>query len=273
MNNKIKFFIFLFLIFAFITSVYGSPIIGSSANTIKGKSFMFEGHFFYNSYTKRYDFNNEEWIQFPTGHSYVSMGFLSQIYYGIFDYLTIRLSLPVLMKNRDYGTSQKSTGIGDVYFDFKHRIVEGRDFIPTISWCGGARFPTGDKDTDPQLGDGSIDGLIGLLVTEELVFLKSHISCGYWYNGKVDGNDIPDMFFYNATLEYPLPAQFAMVGEANGNVVGSGVDQKYVFELCPGLTNKSITGLILEASVKIPIKTRSELRYDYSPFVGLMYFF
>lgn len=272
---KLRKFAFLLfsLVFIISCSVYAAPIVGSSANTLKSRSFMFEGHFFYHGYTARYYIDGEEWISFPPDHSYVVMGLLPQLYYGVFDFLTVRLTSPVSMNNRNYGTSEKSKGFGDIVIDFKHRIIKGLGFIPTISYFGGIRLPTGDKETEPPLGDGSTDGVFGLLVTEKVPVLTTHLNLGYWYNGKVEGYDIPDVFFYNIAVEFPLPLQSAVVGELNCSTSGSGIDQKYLYEFCPGVTNKSFPGLVLEASVKIPFKARGGLRYDFSPFVGFMYFF
>ena len=273
MNLRAKILVFLYLFFFVTSSLLGSPIVGSSAKTLKSRNFMFEGHFSYYSYTSRYDVGSEEWIDFPSEDSYVVIGFLPQFYYGILDYLTVRLTLPVSMKNRDYGTSQKSTGIGDIIFDLKHRLIEGGGGIPIVSWYAGIRLPTGDKETDPQLGDGSIDGVIGILLTEEVSPITAHLKTGYWYNGKVDENDIADKFYYNGAVEYSLPYQCALVGELDGFITGTGLEQKYQLAIAPGITNKSFHGLVLEASVIIPLATRGGLLYSYSPYIGFMYSF
>jgi len=266
---------FIFLVFVLLITSYvcGGPIIGSSANTIKSKSFMFESHISYTPYSARYYTDGEEWIGFSEDESNVVIGFLPQLYYGVFDFLTIRLTAPVNMHKIDYGVSEKSTGIGDIIIDFKHRLLNGKLFIPTVSWFGGIRLPTGNKKASPALGDGSTDAVVGILVTEHILKLSSHSKVGYWLNGKVDDVDIPNMFFYNEALEYGLPLKFAFVTELNGFISGSGNEQRYCMEFCPGINNKLFPNLVLEASVKIPIWARLGLRYDYSPFVGFMYLF
>lgn len=271
-NGMVVAFCILFPIIM-IVSLYGDPIIGTSTNTLRKNGFMLEGHFFYDNFTKRYDFQNEEYVPFQSDQKYTIIGFLPEAYYGILDVLTFHLVVPVSMHDRDYGTSEKTTGIGDVYCDIKYRLIEGKDFTPMISCYAGARFPTGGKDKDPPLGDGSMDFLAGVLLTEPLVMFTTHFGIGFWYNGTVDDVDIPDMFFYNGAIEYPISEQFAVLCEADGFISGSGNEQTHALEICPGLTNSTFPGLNIEVSVKIPLKTRIPLRYDFSPFVGCTYSF
>ncbi len=263
----------LVIILSTVCGVHAEPIIGSGANTVQRNSFMFEGHFGYTSYTARYYLSQQQWIGFGEGESNTAMLILPQLHYGIFDFLSIRLSVPLIMNKVDYGTALSSSGIGDVYFDFKHRLYRGENGLPHVSWRAGGRFPTGSKDADVPLGDGSMDFLAEFLVTEEIPWCALHANIGYWYNGTVDSIDIDDQIFYAAAVEYPFGFQSALMIELNGFVSRSGEDQFYLLEVCPGMSNKTIQNLVLEASVKIPLKARGGLRYDFSPFVGCRYYF
>jgi hypothetical protein len=261
------------LIAGLICAANAEPIIGSGANTLSRNGIALEAHFGYTSYTARYYIPGEEWLAFGEGESNTEMLFLPQLRYGPFDFLSLRLSIPLIMHKIVNGTEESSTGVGDVCFDFKHLLYRGGKGLPQVSWRAGARFPTGDKDADIPLGDGSMDFMGELLVTEDLPWLSAHANIGYWYNGEVEGVDIDDQIFYTGAVEYPFGFQSSLVAELNGFVSGSGENQFYLLEVCPGITNRTIEKLVIEASVRIPLTARGGLRYDFSPFVGFMYLF
>jgi hypothetical protein len=259
------------LIAGFICAVNAEPIIGSGTPTLNRNGIALEAHFGYTSYTARYYLSQEEWLGFGEGESNIVMLLFPQIHYGAFDFLNLRLSVPLSIHKATNGTEVSSSGIGDICFDFKHRLYRGEKLLPQLSWRAGGRFPTGDKDADLPLGDGSMDFMAELIVTEVLPWFAVHANIGYWYNGKVDGIDIDDEFFYTAGAEYPFGFQSAMIVELNGFISGSDENQFYLVEVCPGISNSTIRNLVLEASVKIPLKARGNLRYDFSPFVGFIY--
>lgn len=275
--NKRAIYLFMVLILSiYFSYLSGSPIIGYDASTITQKSFVLEGHFFYNNYTYRYDYSGEEWIEFPSDHSNTQMGLLSEIHYGILDYLTARLTVPLIYHTIDYGTERKSTGLGDLNFDVKYRLFDGSNKIPIISFMGGMRFPTGDSKADVPLGDGSFDAVGGVLITKKLASWTSHLNGGYWYNGEIeDGYDIEDIMFYDVALEYDLPMKSTVIVELNGyyTMTGDETDYNYLMELCPGFINRHFGKVVFEASVKIPLSSREVLGYDFSPFVGMIYNF
>lgn len=276
MNKRATYLLIVLIFCIYFSYLSGSPIIGYDASTISQKSFVYEGHFFYTDYTYRYDYSGEEWIEFPSDHSNTQMGLLSEIHYGILDYVTVRLTVPLIYHTIDYGTKRKSTGLGDVNFDVKYRLFDGSDKIPIISFMGGMRFPTGDSKADLPLGDGSLDGFGGVLIRKELGSFTSHLNGGYWYNGESEGGDeIEDILFYDVTVEYEFARPLAVVAELNGyyTITGDESEYDYLMEFCPGVINRSFERLVLEASVKIPLSSRTVLGYDFSPFVGASYYF
>lgn len=261
------------IILSMFSGLNGEPIIGSSALTLSKGSFVIESHFGYTGYNAQYYLAQEEWIGFDEGESNTVMLLLPQFHYGVFDFLNVRFSLPLVMHKVDFGTELSSSGIGDLFFDFKHCVYSGGQGMPSVSWRGGGRFPTGDKEADVPLGDGSMDFLAELLITEALPWFTLHANLGYWYNGEVDNVDLDDQITYTAGVEYPFGFQSALLVETSGFVAGSGETQYYLWEVCPGISSNAIRHLALEASVKIPIKARGGLRYGFSPFVGFLYHF
>jgi hypothetical protein len=274
--NRRATYLFLFIFTIYFSSLSGSPIIGYDANTMPQKHFMYEAHFFYLDYTYRYDYSGEEWIEFPSYHSNVKFGILSEIHYGIFDFVTARLTAPLIFRTIDYGTKETSTGVGDLIVDVKYRIFEGSDALPIISFMGGVRLPTGDSESEVPLGDGSFDVAGGVLIMKKLGSFASHLNGGYWYNGKSEsGEQIEDIVFYDVALEYEIAQPLTAIAELNGyyTITGDESEYNYLMEFCPGIINKSFKKLVLEGSVKIPLSSRAVLGYDFTPFIGLKYFF
>ncbi|MCK4352670.1 transporter [candidate division WOR-3 bacterium] len=251
-----KWFFVIFVIMTFKANA--SPIVGSSANTLPEGKFMFEAHIMYMNFTESY---SNDWIRFAGDSSFNVVLLLPQFYYGIRDFLTVRLTIPITINNQNFGVKKKSQGLGDIVLDTKYNFYKE----PKISGFLGLRFPTGDKNAEISLGDGSTDMVGGVLITKRVAPIAYHIKLGYWLNGK--GFD--DKIFYNLTLEKPIFNKWAIVGELDGSRQGD----KYILQFCPGIQYKGITGLTLEASFEIPVTAKGGFKYQYAPFIGLIYIF
>lgn len=247
-----------------------SPLIGASANTLPGSKFMVDGLLWYMDFAQSYNEEKEDWVDLPSGDSYEKALLLSRFYYGIADFLTIRLTLPVIAQNiKTSGSKESSTGIGDLAIDPKICLVKGSKSIPKISGFTGIRLPTGDETASPPLGDGSTDFLMGILVTHKIKPFTAHATLGYWLNGK----NLADQTFYNLTVEYPLFRDLGAVCELNGSMTGEGLfkGDKHILELCPGLQYSGFQGLKIGAAIKLPVLAKSGYRYHLAPFVKIVY--
>lgn len=221
-------------------------------------------------FAQSYDEEKEDWVDLPSGHSYEKALLLPRFYYGIADFLTIRLTLPVIAQNiKTSGSKESSTGIGDLVIDPKIRLVKGSKSIPKISGFTGIRLPTGNDAASPPLGDGSIDFLMGILVTHKIKSLTGHATLGYWLNEK----DQPNQTFYNLAVEYPLLPDLGAVCELNGSMTGEGLfkGDKHILELCPGLQYSGLQGLKIGVAIKLPVLAKGGYRYHLAPFVKIVH--
>ncbi len=247
-----------------------SPLIGASANTLPRGKFMVDGLLWYMNFAESDIFAKGDWGDLPSGDSFEKALFLPRFYYGIADFLTIRLTLPAIAQNiKTGGSKERSTGIGDLVIDPKICLVKGSKSIPKISGFTGLRLPTGDDTASPPLGDGSTDFLMGILLTHKIKPFTGHATLGYWLNGK----DRPDQTFYNLTVEYPFLQNLAAVCELNGSMTGEGLFKRdnYILELCPGLQYSGFQGFKIGVAVKLPVLAKGGYRYHLAPFVKIVY--
>ncbi len=249
-----------------------SPLIGASANTLPRGKFMMDGLLWYMDFAESYDYNKGEWVDFQSGESFTKALFLPRFYYGIADFLTIRLTLPVIIQSKKFGEPRiSSKGIGDLVIDPKVCLVKGSRRVPKISGFTGIRLPTGNDAASPPLGDGSTDFLIGILVTHKIKPFTGHATLGYWLNGK----DQPNQTFYNLTFEYPFLSDLGAVCELNGSMTGESLfkGDKHILELCPGLQYSGFQGFKIGAAIKLPVLAKGGYRYNLAPFVKIVYLF
>ncbi len=266
MSKRIKILLFPLVVLCTAVETWSSPIVGSSANTLPKGKFMFEGHTLLINFSSIYDENISEWTDLPDDSTFNIYLFLPQFYYGISDWLTVRLTVPVKLQNQKFDVSKESKGISDIVLDTKCRFVKGA----IISGFTGIRFPTGNTEADIPLGDGSTDFVGGLLLTKRVMSVIGNITLGYWLNGKSNsGTQLDNTVFYNITAENPMFNKWAFVLELDGSKEGD----KYIFQLCPGVYNKSFKGLTLEAALEIPVLAKHGLKYKFAPWVGLIYIF
>lgn len=129
-----------------------------------------------------------------------------KIAYGITRNWTVRLDTPWVRK-RDHDRS--SAGWGDSILRTKYRFwyEPAEEGFYQATLLGGLKLPTGDKNTRPLLGTGSVDYIGGLAVGYEgrRWFLSG--SGRYKYNTEADMAVADDLqaghqFFYDLALGY-----------------------------------------------------------------------
>ena len=75
-----------------------SPIVGTSANTIPQGTFMLDTWFKWESYTRSFDTGSEVWIDLPDSSKMSKMTLSPRLYYGVTDWLTMRVAFPFVHK-------------------------------------------------------------------------------------------------------------------------------------------------------------------------------
>jgi len=256
----------LLALFAFNTSA--TPIVGGSPSVLPAGKFMNETHITYTNFTAQWNPTDEEYVDFPDDQSASSFVLIPQFYYGPTDWLSLRLTIPVLGLSQDLGEDQSAFGIGDIVFDPKFKIwwSDNRDI--RVSGAVGARFPTGNTDSEIPLGDGSTDFVWVLLPSEKVCQFTFYQNLGMWINGENEnGDDIDDVLFYNLTVEWNASPKFGTLVEIQGgNTLGDSDASS--LHIAPGLYYNVSKSLMLDACIEIPIADKGGRLFAAKPYVG-----
>jgi len=265
-----------------------AQLLWRGARTMKQGSLIGMVGIYYKDLSQAYDWTNDEWKDLTD--TYLEYGANLMVGYGILDNLELLVHLPVLMKDYEVqGSSLSSSGIGDLFPKIRFMALPASKGMPIFfTLVAAARFPTGDKDASPPLGDGTIDFGGGfLLMTKKFSNFKFHLKGGYWYNGKTDADvDLGDLVIGIGKIDYHAAPGvmpflnltgkylFAKKDSAGNEVTHS---EKQRFEVIPGLVWKPIKGLSIRPKVKLPIPTPSLNKggklYTFMPGLDVWYVF
>ncbi len=230
------------LLFGLVSWAAAGPVVGTSANTIPQGTFMIDTWTIWKNYTRSYTDNlwaegDDGWIDFPEANSIVSASLVPRVYYGVTDWITMRVSLPVEYRlfDSEFGSEDTNLALGDVVIDPKIQLFRGEDGYPRVAFLTGVRLGTGDVDGTPSCSDGSTDFVVGGAVTHDLGPIVAHATAVYWFNGENDnGHDIKNLWSTTVSLEDPLTENWSLHWEVTG-YLGEEPADYYRFYACPGV--------------------------------------
>jgi len=210
---------------------------------------------------------------------------------GIFPILVIDEERTVLGQR----VENSSSGIGDLQFSVKHAFYRKDALKRTtrLAWTAGIKLPTGDETETPALGSGSVDYMIGGILTHIVDRFAVHADLKYKVNTEANGVRAGNTLKHDLAFEYRVwPARFQsmsdktynLILELNGNyaessnnggstVANTGGETLF---LSPGIQLVATPRLIIEALFQYPIV--QELRgtqpgVDYTASLGFRYSF
>jgi hypothetical protein len=264
-----------------------APLVGTSANTVPQGKFMLDTWFMWRDYTREYeqglqDGNTVGWVDLPADETRSQGTIAPRLLYGVTDWLTIRVGIPLEDRYvdlpEDGASSGSATGLGDLVIDPKIQVYHGESGYPRISLLAGVRFPTGDSDGSPAISDGSTDYVGGAVATHRMDNTTVHGCVTYWVNGKsAAGVEIPDQWVGVATIETPIDESWSLLWEAKAYIGSENSKYRRAY-VCPGIA-WSGARLTLGASAFIPVYGKGVVnspgRFDFSwaPYVRLYYRF
>lgn len=263
-----------------------SPVVGTSANMLPRGTFMIDLWSAWQSYDREYvdDLHGEGdpgWQDLPGGITYTSASFVPRLLYGVTDWLTLRVAVPLEDRFRDFPDAEgqaTSTGLGDVILDPKIRVYASESGATKVSLLTGVRFPTGDTEAELPLSDGSTDIGVGFAWTQKMGDHTGHLMSFYWLNGESEsGDDVRNQSTTTLTLEDPLNEDWSLLWEARA-WVGEDVTKFYRIAACPGVSwnaterlNVGLASVFSVAGKGCPLITRYDA--SWSPYLRLYYRF
>jgi hypothetical protein len=286
MRRTITTLVLLIFVLGVAVPSAASPLVGASANTIPQGTFMMDTWYLYRNFTRSYvdDLHGDNvggWVDLPDSTSVVAVDFVPRVYYGVTDWLTLRVGVPLSYRGVDFdpaGSGDSSFGIGDIVIDPKMQVYRGEGGYPRLALLAGVQLPTGDAKADPPLSDGSTDFLAGFAVTNRMDDAEAHVCVTYWWNGEADnGANVKDMWIASASIENPLDAYWTLLWEAKA-YVGETPDEYKRLYVCPGISwdNGCHFSIGLSAMVSVIADGGggiSWLDYEWAPYIRSYYRF
>ena len=210
---------------------------------------------------------------------------------GIFPILTIE-DERTLSGQR---VENSSSGIGDLQLLVKHAFYRKDALKRTtrLAWIAGIKLPTGDETKSPSLGSGSVDFIIGGILTHIVDRIAIHADLKYKVNTEANSVRAGNSLKHDLALEYRvIPKRFQSISdktlnlllEFNGQYVersktsgstGTNTGGETLF-VSPGLQLVATPRLIIETLFQYPIVQElhgTQLGIDYTASLGFRYSF
>ena len=205
--------------------------------------------------------------------------------------------LNIKKKNTVSGQRLESTssGLGDLQLLLKHAFFQ-RDALKRttrLAWIAGIKLPTGDETKAPSLGSGSVDFIIGGILTHIVNRIAIHADLKYKVNTEANSVRAGNSLKHNLALEYRvIPKKFQSISDKTVNLIlelnglyvetsnsggvavtNSGGETLF---LSPGVQVVATPRLIIEGLFQYPIIQElrgTQLGVDYTALVGFRYSF
>jgi len=275
-----------FFILCSCGTAWASPVVGTSANTLPQGKFMVDFWGTWQSYDRMYedplhDDGSPGWQDLPADFTSTSASFVPRLLYGVTDWLTLRVALPLEDRFKDFPDADgqlTSAGLGDVIFDPKVLLYASPSGATKVSLLTGVRFPTGDTESEVPLSDGSTDLGAGLSWTQKMGGITGHLTTFYWMNGESEsGADLRDQSGTTLTIEDPLNERWSLLWEARA-VVGERAAEFYRVAACPGVSWNATPRLTVGVSSVFAVAAKGAQTvtpYDasWAPYLRLYYRF
>ncbi|MDP8262427.1 MAG: transporter [Candidatus Ancaeobacter aquaticus] len=139
---------------------------------------------------------------------------VSDIEYGIFDWFEYDIEIPRVSNIYGDADLENVNGLGDISMCWAVNPVKEGKFIPTISFACYLKTKSGDEDRN--LGTGTNDFTIQLLMLKTFGKLSVVMNFGYTFVGKPSGENLRDTFSNNYALKYELADKLVLVSEIYG---------------------------------------------------------
>lgn len=264
----------------------GSPIVGTSANTLAKGKFMLDVWGTWQEYSRMYEYGlhydgDDGWIDLADNISYTSASFVPRILYGATDWLTLRVAVPLEDRFADFPDDDgqaSGSGLGDIVIDPKIRMYKGESGYPVVSLLAGVRLPTGDTESDIPLSDGSTDYCAGFAASHAIGDLAAHLCSVYWLNGESEsGVDMKNQSVTTVTIEDALNENWTLEWEARATF-GETPAKYYRVYACPGIAwndggklTVGLSGVVSVAAKGCP--AISTYDFDVAPYLHIYYRF
>jgi len=210
---------------------------------------------------------------------------------GILPLLTIETER-TLAGNR---LENSASGPGDIQLLLKHAFYKKDALKATtrLAWIAGIKLPTGDETEIPAIGSGSVDFIIGGILTHIVDRFAIHADLKYKINTEARGVRVGNALKHDLAFEYRIiPSRFRSISDKTVNLIlelnGLYVEQSKLIGgkientggetlfLSPGIQWVATPRLIIEGLFQYPLIQDlhgTQLGIDYTVSLGFRYSF
>ncbi len=248
------------------SSLYAQNLyVARGAKTLPQNGILLWHSFFYYDFDKSYNKVEDKFKDLKGDNSKFTS--VSMLGYGILDNLEIVAQVPVYRfeatKNDD---TDKSAGFGDIVLQTRYMAFKGNDYFPAVTISAFGRFPTGDEDETPALGDGTYDFGIITFISKKIADFSANFKAAYVFNGENDDDtNIGNEFVYALKCDYVLFKQLKIGLQFAGFLKGKDRDShddkiaysdKDRMNIIPMINFRPIKGLNIRPKIIFPIESQ-----------------
>jgi hypothetical protein len=258
--------ILIILISAYAASLSAQNLfVARGAKTLPQKGILLWQSFYYYDFDKSYNKTTGEFSKINGDNSKFSS--ITMLGYGILNTLEIVTQIPFYRyEATKNGNTDTSDGLGDIVLQTRYMLYAGNEYLPAFNVSLMGRFPTGDEDEVPALGDGTYDFGIVTFVSKKIMRFSSHLKLAYVFNGENDEDvDIGDEFVYALKCDFTLIQQIRIALQFAGFLKDEDRDKnddkiKYSdrerMTIIPMINFRPIKGLNIRPKVIFPIESQ-----------------
>ncbi|NOY84406.1 MAG: transporter [Nitrospirae bacterium] len=213
----------------------------------------------------------------------------------VFTVVAPLLTIESQKTNADLRQKNSSSGIGDLQLSFKKAFFkkDGLKKTMRLAWKAAIKLPTGDENLSPALGSGSVDFIVGGLLSYIDKRFAMHHDLSFKINSKAHGLRVGNIIKHNVAFEYRvLPERFKSIEDTTLNLILE-LNSRYQARsksggqilantggtrlfLSPGFQVIAGPRLILEGLFQYPVIQElngTQLGVDYTALLGFRYSF
>ena len=278
MRRAIRLLLPVVVVLAAAPGAHALPIVGASANTLPAGTVMLDMWGTWQDLTLKYKSTGDSpgWCGLGSGDRVTSGSLVPRIYYGVTDWLTLRVAVPLEDRYAEFvnddGGGESESGLGDIVIDPKIQVL-GRDGgYPRVAALVGVRLPTGEtSNADSRLAplsDGSTGYMLGAVATHRVGPITAHACVTHWLNGR----DSPDLWVALASVETPLDESWKLLWEYKG-VFSSESKAFYRTYACPGIAWDGERTTIGFSALVSAARKGGSYDFDWAPYLRIYYRF
>ena len=183
--KKENLYLILLITVLFVVNAH-SQCLWRGAKTLFRNQIILMNRVQYNDFVQSYDWQTEQWTDFPEMNRSLQIGFETMIGYGLTDLIEFMLHLPVPYKYSKSGDIvNDQIGLGDILLKTRIGIKKWNNNQHGLTFVGAVRLSTGDSETIPAFGDGTTDvGIGGIFSSAWRNKWRGHLKGFFWRNGE-----------------------------------------------------------------------------------------